>query len=543
VPLDFPDDEDEQARGSRWQEQDDKDRHIDPDSNAMSGIFGKRKKNKKLRPKENAGAGLHKSTLDGTTTSGQESEVTEKILDATKALEEMRRLGLEPARLKEFTISLHKLAVASGVSPDVLTSVIKEVSDLCEGKRISLIQARKHIGELGSHKNALVKEVEDFEKKKQALEVDLRLKELENSVSTETLSEYVRTKKELEQHKLSFTDISKLITLINNATEQLGSDSSIIVDALADLKSRQDKRKEVETEIDSLLDSKRKLQDRLLFLEQEISSRQQTLKSAEELRKQGFNSKELDKLYAAIRIIAQTRNIDITAAKDQLLSDLEGYYANDHELKKRIRMLESLLEEKEEKFNMLEADYQNEKAVLDNAKKLISDGFDKHWLEQLQIIIGAYGIDLELLAEELKKNQSLKASISELQRTKQALEEEERLIRQKVVAVEDERIRTLSLIHDMIIKPTKSTQDLATTSAAQGQERERKITTIDWELSELIRAAQGEENISEDKFRISAQKAIDIIYGRLRKNSPARVVLEHAQLALRYEAERNKHSP
>src|SRR6185503_5939237 len=155
-------------------------------------------------------------------------------------------------------------------------------------------------------------------------------------------------------------------------------------------------------------------------------------------------------LQSAIKMIAATRNIDVTSAKNQLLSDLEGYYANDHELRKRIRILESLLQEKEDKFKMLEEDYENEKVILDYSKKLISSGFDGEWAKKLQIVMDRYGKDIDALTRELDQQQSLKASITELQQKKMVLEEEERLLRQKVVSEQDQRIKTLALINEMM---------------------------------------------------------------------------------------------
>ena len=446
--------------------------------------------------------------------------------DAKKLLQEMKRLGLDPSGLRKFTLSLHKLAVASGVSSARLTGIIKELDALCEGKKISLTQASDYIQQLSERQRMLLTATEDLENRKKSLEVQVSLKELEYSTSKDTMSEFARIKQDLHKRNLSFTDLSKLIALIT-AAEQVGYASSVIIDALSDLKSKEQKKKEIDTEIESLLNSKRTLQDKLLGIEQEISDRQQTLKSAEELRKLGFDFKDLDALQSAIRMISQTRNIDITAAKTQLLSDLEQYYANDHELKKRIRIMESLLKEKEEKFNMLEADYQNEKAILDNAKQLISSGLNEQWLKKLQTLIDAYGIDLDSLAGELKQYQSLKSTIDELQRTKTTLEEEERLLRQKVVAYEDQRLRTLSLINQLIVRSSRTSPYQASAPSPMRQaERD--------ELSELMRAANNED-IDVEKFRISAQKAIDIICSKLPKNSPARLVLEHAQLAFKRE--------
>ena len=446
--------------------------------------------------------------------------------NAKKLLQEMKRLGLDPSGLRKFTLSLHKLAVASGVSSAKLTGIIKELDALCEGKKISLTQASDYIQQLSERQRMLLTATEDLENRKKSLEVQVSLKELEYSASKDTMSEFARIKQDLHKRDLSFTDLSKLIALIT-AAEQVGYASSVIINALSDLKSKEQKKKEIDTEIESLLNSKRTLQDKLLGIEQEISDRQQTLKSAEELRKLGFDFKDLDALQSAIRMISQTRNIDITAAKTQLLSDLEQYYANDHELKKRIRIMESLLKEKEEKFNMLEADYQNEKAILDNAKQLISSGLNEQWLKKLQTLIDAYGIDLDSLAGELKQYQSLKSTIDELQRTKTTLEEEERLLRQKVVAYEDQRLRTLSLINQLIVRSSRTSPYQASAPSPMRQaERD--------ELSELMRAANNED-IDVEKFRISAQKAIDIICSKLPKNSPARLVLEHAQLAFKRE--------
>ncbi|MGH9992481.1 MAG: hypothetical protein ACREAZ_07540, partial [Nitrososphaera sp.] len=214
----------------------------------------------------------------------------------------------------------------------------------------------------------------------------------------------------------------------------------------------------------------------------------------------------------------------------------QGYYANDQELKKRIRVLESLLQEKEERFKSLGADYQNEKAVLDNARKLISSGVDELWLGKLRAIIDAYGTDTEMLAGDLKNMQGLKTKIDELSRTKRALEEEERLLRQKVVAVEDQRLKTLSLINNMIVNPQRSLSPRQ--QAAQDAMHQKGAAGEAGGLKELVRAAIG-ESVNSIEFMNSAQRAVDIICSKLQKNSPARVVLEHALRALRYESDRS----
>ncbi len=455
--------------------------------------------------------------------------ITEKVSGVSKLFEEMQRLGLEPAGLGKFIASLHKLAVASGVSPENLVLIIKEVNELSDGKQISVAQVRTRIQRLSEQRKLLQKEVDGLEKKKDSLAVELGLRELEHSTTRETLTEYERIRKELEQNALSFMDLSKLVMLIGEA-RKIGYDSASVVAALSDLEHKANERKKIETEIEKMLDTKRVAQERVLALEQEISEKQQALRSAQELGKLGFDFNDLNDISGAIRFISQTRNIEFSTAKRQLLSDMHSYYANDQELKKRIRVLESLLQEKEERFRSLEADYENEKAVLDHARKLISSGVDEQWLVKLRYIMDAYGTDTDLLANDLKNMQGLKSRINELMTTKRALEEEERLLRQKVVAVEDQRLKTLSLINKMIVNPERSS------SPQQHAVRDAAYPEAGG-LKELVRAAVG-ESVDVTEFMNSAQRAIDVICSKLQKNSPARLVLEHALRALKFESKR-----
>ena len=401
-------------------------------SSAVSNIFNKWKRRKKKdKPATDTKSSDSFQIVQGSGISDNPShKITEKISDLSRLLEDMRNLGLELAGLKKFTVSLHKLAVSSGVPTKTLIAIIKEISGLCDGREISLPQASLYIEKLAQRQKTILKALDDLEKKKQTLETELAVKKLEHATADETLTEFVHFRQQLRQYDLSVTEIPKLITLIDSA-KLVGYNSSEIINTIAELKSKEDRKRQMDSEIEDLQGSRRKLQEILLSLDHEISAKQHVVKATEELKKLGFDFKELEALHASIRMISQTRNINMSAARDQLVADLESYYPNDHELRKRIHILESPLREKEDKFNMLEADYQNEKAVLDNARRLISLGLNDEWLKKLRTFLDDYGIDFDVLTRELAKYQGLRASIDELQNVKNALEEEERLLRQR----------------------------------------------------------------------------------------------------------------
>lgn len=527
MPAEDPDNEKDQEKKSRWQPRDKKSQNAgagNTGSSAISNIF------RKARIKKDSNPEAQRPHISGS------QDATATASEVAALLEEMRKLGLRPEGLGKFIKSLHKLAVASGVMPENLAFLLNELDDLSQGKQMSISGARKYVKELLERQKLLQKSIQDLERKQESAEVELSLKQLQHSATKDTLSEFLHAKEQLEQHHISFSEISKLITLLQAARAQ-GYESSALIKTLSDQKLQQHERDKLQVEIEKLLESKRVLQDRIIALEQDFSSEQQSIASAAELKKLGIAVKELEELQSLIRMISQTRNIDAPSAMSQLLTELQRYYANDQEFRKRIRVLESLIAEKEEKFNMLEADYQNEKAVLENASMLISKGVDEQWLAKLQTVVDAYGVDIDSLANELGQRQGLKARIEELSKTARVLEEEERLLRQKVVATEDQRLRTLSLINEMILK--RRAEPLAerplAAVAAPSPTPLKKSTN---ERDELLSSKYS----NEAEFMAAAQEAVGIICSRLRKGSAARLVLEHALLALKYETKQDRKS-
>jgi hypothetical protein len=429
---------------------------------------------------------------------------------------EMQMLGLEPTGLGRFIVSMHKLAVASGVEPTILASIIKDLNTLSGDKPVPIGQLRKKIQQLADEQKLLTKTVSDLMEKKGILEAELAKKGNEKNEDMESQTEHIEVTKRLQESGISFDDLARLSSMLASA-KQFGYEPSAIVNLLSDFEAVQKKKHSVEAQLEQLLDSKRIAQQRTLALEQEIEEKKKLLGSADALSRLGFGVKDLDDLSAAIRMISKTRNIDEATAKERLVTDLQSYYANDQELRGRLRTLESLLHEKEDKFTLLESDFHNEKALLDTTSKLIASGLDEKWLLKLRSVIDSYGTDIDSLAKELQTRNSLSASIEGLAKTKKALEEEEMLLRQKVVAVEDQRIKTLSVINDLIVHTPHATRQ------------------VEKQLDAIKQVAASAEN---PEFLVSAQKAIEIIRSKLPSGSPARLVLEHALLALRLESTR-----
>jgi outer membrane murein-binding lipoprotein Lpp len=118
-------------------------------------------------------------------------------------LNEMQMLGLEPSGLARFILSLHKLAVASGVDPSILASIIKDLSSLSEGKQLSIDQVRSKIQQLAAEQRNLAQEVSELRAQKGALEAELANQRNEKAVDDKDFLEYLEHRKKLEAEGIS----------------------------------------------------------------------------------------------------------------------------------------------------------------------------------------------------------------------------------------------------------------------------------------------------------------------------------------------------
>jgi len=66
------------------------------------------------------------------------------------------------------------------------------------------------------------------------------------------------------------------------------------------------------------------------------------------------------------------------------------------------------------------------------------------------------------------------------------------------------------------------------------------IGSADDSISQLIHAAQSDKSIDIGELRMPAQRAIDVICRMMDQKSPARIALEHALLAMKYEENQKK---
>jgi predicted translin family RNA/ssDNA-binding protein len=103
------------------------------------------------------------------------------------------------------------------------------------------------------------------------------------------------------------------------------------------------------------------------------------------------------------------------------------------------------------------------------------------------------------------------------------LESEELSLKHKILALEEQRQRVLSLTRELI---KQSPIQIAHLPIQSGSEYD--------ELEALVRAANGEK-VNPEELLASLTRAIEMICKTLDNNSITRKIMEHAKLSLKHE--------
>jgi hypothetical protein len=373
------------------------------------------------------------------------------IVGGIRLMQVLKRLGVESADYENFLDDFHKFCISSGASPEGLANIAKQVFQLAKLDGITIYQAPAHVENLRITKNELQNEIEGLHAKKEALEQELLLEEQNYNRIKENFSELATVKDQLSKYNLSLNDVSNLAGMINNV-RNYGYDATRVVDLIFNLESLEQERVEKDSQIRKMRNSEDTLKASLQQLEQALSAQQAKLESLEKVRRLGFDFRELELIHHITNKIAKHQGTDPASSKNRLFHDIEQYYNDEDDFRKRLHDTEVLLHDRQKELDTLQKNYQDKKDVIDLLERLSSRGINERAFLKYQIINEIFKIDLDSLSEDMTKYGNLSNVVKELEENKSRLEQEELLLRHKLAALEDQRQHFASLLNDLMTK-------------------------------------------------------------------------------------------
>lgn len=436
------------------------------------------------------------------------------IIQALKLLLSLNKFGVDMQSAGEFLNRFTKAVTSAGIAPEGLANILRQIMKLAELDGIEIYQIpaqvetllnqkeelETQIKKLNAHKESLVNETEN----RSSLVEGLDDKHPEGLVDKDLLSYFVELKNQVEENGLSPGDVAAFVKMVKNAKEY-GYDFAVIVDLVSNIQALERDRASISMQMRTLRESESVLAENRRKIEENLSSQKGLIDMVEKLTKGlGFDLHDFESISQGIEKLAKLEGLEYSSAKRKFLDEMAALQS------------ESGATTKPE---AIEAGQQS-KQFVDMLSRLTSKGVTEQTLLKCVILRDVFKVDLDTVAEDLRKYRDISNSVKQLTEIRAKLESEELVLRHKLMALEEQRQRIMSSINDLI--------DSSKSQVVSGPNGELG------ELEGLVKAVRGDK-ISQEELRLALSSAIDSLCKTLDHQSFTRKILEHAKLALEHE--------
>lgn len=465
------------------------------------------------------------------------------IIRAFKLMLMLKNFGVKAESVDDFITRFAKVVLSTGVTPEGLANILKQVMKLADLDGVEIYQIPAQVEALMGQKRQLETEVEKLNEQKASIQREMPESQPRSEKSTtsiqplpvkadvdphatevvdsELLSEISELRNLLSDFGLSLNDTVAFAGMIRNAKKE-GYDFATIIQQVSNMKSLEQKKDAINSEIVGLRDSEAILLEKHHSLEEKLSSQQSLIDAVEKLKELGFDLQDFESIYDRIGKLAELEGLDPASAKSKFFSDLKGLYEAGIKQEKDYQLLSA-----EGKVNETVPE-RNNKELLELLERLTSKGVTEQTLMKSVIINDLFKQDLDSLADDLKKYKTVKEAARKAIEVRTRLESEELELKHKLIALEDQRQRLMSSMKDLFDKSRIEVRHSGSSGPQIASEG------LLHELEPLARKIRG-EIVNLDELKVSLNLVIDAISNALDPQSLTRKILDHAKLALEHE--------
>ncbi len=436
------------------------------------------------------------------------------IIQALKLLLSLNKFGVEMKTAGEFLNRFSKAVTSAGIAPEGLANILRQIMKLAELDGIEIYQIPAQVETLLSQKQELEDQIRKLNAQKESLinETEAESKSIlggrddkhEDLVDKDLLSYFVELKNQIEENGLSPGDVSSFVKMVKNAKEY-DYDFATIVDLVSNIQALERDRANINLQMRTLRESESVIAENRRNIEEHLSNQKGLIDIVEKLTKGlGFDLHDFESISQGIERLAKLEGLEYSSAKRKFLDDKAAPHPESATATE---------------FEATEVRQQS-KEFVDMLNRLTSKGVTEQTLLKCVILRDVFKVDLDSVAEDMKKYRDISNTVKQLTEIRARLESEELVLRHKLIALDEQRQRIMTSINDMI--------DNSKSRVGSGPNAEI------WELEGRVKAAR-QDKISQDELKLALGNAIDSLCKTLDHQSFTRKILEHAKLALEHE--------
>ena len=484
----------------------------------------------------------------------------------------MNRLGVKEDEFESFMTDVYSHCKNLGLTPESIASYLTDLLEF--SKSIPITRIPDYIKSKKEEKEKLEKEIEsihaqivDFEAQRSVTRDLLDIALHDEKMTTAKLKWYSDIKEELAKHGIPVDDISKLANVINSIRQQ-GFDANKVIDEFSNLNMLRTECKMYQDNIPRLKVQYDTLNQSYLFLQQEVSSHNQSITAYRELEAMGFGLKEFKLLWHTINEISDANNISPFESVNKFLKDIEEQYDDKLGFETKINKLQTevnTLAQEEARLRslllvlpmvtpsltrLLQAGV-SEQNIVDIAELLKSNG-GRNNSGRISENYGVTIQEIQSLIAELHEFGSIKSTITQLTKKVEKLRNQVNSLRfekQNLNAQNQSMLLALDYLKQITSFLSGSSMSLKSEMVSFISIISYTIHSLNWEVqrlpmlqenngdphncqfSPLNNAATGEE-VNPKELKNSLAKAIKVTQGKLNSSGKLDEILSEARLAL-----------
>ena len=487
----------------------------------------------------------------------------------------MNRLGVKEEDIESFIAETYNRCKNLGLTPESIASYLTdllqfsktipftEIPDYIESKKKEKEKTEKEIEGLQEH-------IDDLEGQRLATQDLLDITLHDKKMTTAKLKWYSDIKEELAKYGIPADDISQLAKVVNGIQQQ-GFDANKVLSEFSNVKMLRAECKAYQDNMQRLKEQYDALKRDCSFLQQEVSSHNQSLTVYNELKAIGLGLKELKLLWHTISEIASANNISSYDSVQKFLKDIDEQYDDKLGFESKIDKLRAEVNRLAQEEAVLRSQLLIIPLIAPSLTRLLQRGVTEQNIVDIAELLKGNSVrsssdeasenngvtiqEIQLLIAELRTYGSIKSTINQLTQKVEKLKDQANSLRSEKqnlnaqnqtmlltlhyseqisiflrgssVSLKNEMASLISIIAYIIHTLNREVQSLPMLQRDSSDPHESEFVP-------LLKAAKGEE-VDSIELKNSLAKAIKVAQERLNSSSSSsklNEILSKGRLAL-----------
>lgn len=438
-----------------------------------------------------------------------------------------------------------------GLTPENIASYLIDLLEF--SKSIPFTEIPNYIDRAKAEKKRLEAEIESLREQKEDLEAQksvtqdlLNIALHDEKMTTARLKWCSDIKKELSKYGVPVDDIQQLAKLIKGIREY-GFDIDKVLDEFSNQEMLKAEYRSYREGITRLKDQHDALTGECSFLQQMVSSHNQSINTYQELENMGFGLKELKLLWHTISEVADANNIPPRQSVQKFIKDIEEQYDNKLGLESKVNMLRGEVDRLSQDEDRLRAQLLKLPLVVPSLTRLLREGVSEQDIIDIAELLKRNGDrdnsgtgvtmqEMRSLIAELRRYGSIESTISHLNQNVEKLKNQVNNLRiekkdlnaqNKATSLALQNLKqivsffsgsSMSMRNEIIA--LASIISYITYSMNTGVQRVQDIQfdindSVESDFAPLAMAVKGEVEVDMTKLKMALKKAIDVIQKKL----------------------------